>query len=746
MYKYILFFDEHGDVSVVGGKNASLMKLTRMGLPVPEGFAIKSNAYQNFIEPHKKKINELLKNTGNVKELEKASKSIMDIIVKSKFPQDIADEVFQAFDQLKKKSNATHVAVRSSGTYEDMQDASFAGQYESFLNVSKRQLMDKVKRCFASLFTARAISYRNDKGFSHDKVLLSVGVQKQIFSKSSGVMFTIEPDSGHGGFIYINGIWGMGDYIVQGKVTPDEFLVFKKKTTIIEKKLGDKKIMETRSRLGVRRRGVPSAMKRRYSLSDDDITNLAKYGMMIEEHYKVFMDIEWAKDERGLYIIQARPETIHIKERKAYDEYKLLEKSKVILKGIGVGRKISSGNASIIKDPKDIRKLKKGDILVTSVTDPDWEPVMKMSSGIVTERGGRTAHAAIISRELGIPCVVGAEGAMKKLKNKTITIDCSSGEGIVWERKLKYRIYNRKIVTKKTKTKIYVNIANPDMALDVSQMPVDGVGLAREEFIINEYIGEHPMHMIASGRQSEYTERLSYGIGKIAASFYPKPVVVRFSDFKTNEYANLKGGQAYEPKEENPMIGWRGVSRYVNEGFEPAFRLECRAIKNVIEKMGMDNIKLMLPFVRTVDDVKSCSSIIKTEGLSKNDLWIMIEVPSTAFNIEAFCKSGIDGVSLGTNDLTQLILGTDRDSELLERYFNEEDPAVLAAIRHIIKNCKKHKISISCCGQAPSDKPGFAKFLVNCGIDSISVNPDSIITARENVKKFERSRHEYKSG
>jgi pyruvate,water dikinase len=737
--KYIIFFKHlrKKDVSLVGGKTSSLGELVSIGMPVPDGFAVTADAYRYFIKKNKldKKIRQIIKsaNLKKIDELKKAGTGVRSLIRNSAFPKDLEKKIISAFEKLGSK----YVAVRSSATAEDLPDASFAGQQESFLNISEKYLLKRVRDCFASLFTDRAISYREDKGFDHFKVYLSVAVQKQIFSQSSGVMFTIDPDSGHPNFIVINSSYGLGDYIVQGKVTPDEFWIFKEKCRIVDKKLGKKHIMEVRSPTGVKGKKVPKSMQNKFSISNKEAEQLARYASVIEKHYKVTMDIEWAKQGNKLYILQARPETVHaIKNKNIYQEFGLKQKSKVIAEGLAVGRKIASGNVNIIHDVKDIHKFKEGQVLVTKRTDPDWEPIMKIAAGIITEEGGRTSHAAIVSRELGVPCIVGVPNAIKRLKNnQPVTIDCTEETGNIWKGSLKFSVTERSIAKlPKTKTKILVNVGMPEEASSVSLMPVDGVGLAREEFIITA-IGEHPLAMIKQGRGKEFIEKLAYGIAKIAASFYPRSVIVRTSDFKTNEYRSLKGGKDYEPEEDNPMIGWRGASRYISGSYAPAFRLECKAFK-IVTEMGLTNVKMMIPFCRTIEEAKAVLKIVKEEKV-RCSIGVMAEIPSNVILADQFSKL-FDFFSIGSNDLTQMVLGLDRDNDMLAREFNERNLAVKRMVSDLIKTAHKNKTPVGICGQAPSDYPEFTKFLVDCGIDSISINPDVAVQTKLLVAKLEK--------
>lgn len=738
--KHILFFDQirRKHVPIVGGKTASLGELMSIKMPVPGGFAVTASAYRHFIKYNKldSRIEKILKFTDvkKIGKLKKAGNEIRTLIKNAEFQPKLEKQILQAFDKLGEK----YVAVRSSATAEDLPSASFAGQQESFLNVDKRNLLEKIKDCFASLFTDRAISYREDKGFNHFRVLLSVAVQKQIFSKASGVMFTIEPDSGHKNFIMINAGFGLGDYIVQGKITPDEFWVFKENCRLVGKKIGTKEFMEIRSIFGVKKKRLSKTMQDRFSISDSEAETLAELGKKIEKHYRTPMDIEWAKDEHGIHILQARSETVHsTKKTNEYTEYRLKEKSKILAKGLAIGRKISSGKVCIIKNVKNISKFRQGQILVTAKTDPDWEPIMKIAAGIVTEEGSRTAHAAIVSRELGIPAIVGVKNATKIFKrNQLITLDCTQETGLIWKGALKFAETKHNIKKMpRTRTRIYVNIGEPEQAIDASLLPVDGVGLAREEFILGSHIGIHPLELIRKGRQKEFINKLASGIGKIAASFYPRAVIVRTSDFKTNEYRNLKGGRQFEPEEDNPMLGWRGASRYITD-YEPAFRLECKALKKVIGEFGLKNIKVMIPFCRTIEEAKNVLKIIKDEKL-KAEIGVMAEVPSNILLAEEFAKL-FKFFSIGSNDLTQLTLGIDRDNETLAKEFDERNEAVKKLIEHLIKTTHKHRRSVGICGDAPSTFPEFTKFLIKNRIDSVSVTPDVAVSTRLLIAKYEK--------
>jgi len=757
MSKFILWFENitKDDTALVGGKNANLGEMiSKTKIPVPEGFAITAEAYRYYIE--QAGLNTLITqnltglNSKNLKDLAERCRKIRDAISHGQMPKELEEEIIRNYRLLEKKtgSNKLFVAVRSSATAEDLPGASFAGEQDTYLNISgEGQLIKFVKKCMASLFTDRATSYRVDKGFDHNKIALSVAIQKMVRSDlaCSGVMFTLDPDSGFKNVVYINGSYGLGEYIVQGTVNPDEFYVFKQTRAIIEKKVGSKLVKLVRGKSGNLEERVSLQDRKRLVLADKQVSQLAEYGITLENHYKMAMDIEWALDgENGkLYIVQARPETIfNMKKTATLEKYELTEKGRQIVSGQAVGRKIGQGTSNVILSVKQIGGFKKGEVLVTEMTDPDWEPIMKIASGIVTNKGGRTCHAAIVSRELGIPCVIGTQDATDIIKKgQKITVDCTEEDGRVFDGLLKFKV--KKIEIDKlptTKTKILVNLGEPEMAFDIAQLPVDGVGLAREEFIINSYIGEHPLAMIAQGRGGEYIEKLAMGIAKIGAAFYPRPVIVRWSDFKTNEYANLKGGKIYEPHEGNPMIGWRGCSRYVDPKFEPAFRLECKAIKKVRDDMGLTNVKVMLPFCRTVGEGLKVQKIMESEGLKRGknglEVYVMAEIPSNIILAEEFCKH-FDGFSIGSNDLTQLTLGSDRDNEVLSKNYDERDPAVKHLIAQLIETAKKHGRKVGICGQAPSDYPEYAEFLIKCGIDSISLNPDVAIETRLNVAKIE---------
>jgi len=793
--EFILWFNEvrNEDVGFVGGKNASLGEmyalLTPKGIKIPNGFAITAHAYHYLLENAniKSKMKQILEglNTHNLKDLGKRGAKVRKLILSSQFPADLQSAIVEAYRKLCKQYNAnTDVAVRSSATAEDLPDASFAGQQETYLNIrGEKQLLEACKKCFASLFTNRAISYRVDKKFDHFSIGLSIGVQKMVRSDlaCSGIMFTLDTDSGFKDVVYINASYGLGENIVQGAVNPDQYYVFKPTlkqnfSPIISKKLGEKAIRmiyTSNKKMPTKNIPVPEKERKQFALTDKEILTLAKWGMIVEDHYSQKaghwkpMDLEWAKDgaSNQLFIVQARPETIHSqKDRNKMQKYILKQTGKIIVQGNAVGEKIGQGKATIIKDVHDIAKFKKNDVLITDMTDPDWEPIMKIASAIVTNRGGRACHAAIISRELGIPCIVGTNDATAKIKqNQEVTIDCSSGEvGVVYAGKLPFIIDEINLAEiPKTKTKIMLNVADPEQAFVDSFLPNQGVGLAREEFIVNSYIKIHPRALLefekvkdkktrklieelTSGYKNKsqfYIEKLASGIAMIAAAFYPKDVILRFSDFKTNEYANLIGGTYFEPKEDNPMLGWRGAARYYDENFQPSFALECIAIKQVREKFGLTNVKVMIPMCRTIEEGKKVLAIMKQNGLEqgKNNLqvYVMCEIPANILLADQFLDL-FDGFSIGSNDLTQLTLGVDRDSQFVSHVFEERNPAVKKLITEAIRVAKAKNKHIGICGQAPSDKPDFAEFLVEEGIEAISLNPDTVIKTTLIIAKKEK--------
>ncbi|MFA5184550.1 MAG: phosphoenolpyruvate synthase [Patescibacteria group bacterium] len=786
--KFVRVFKELSikNVPQVGGKNASLgemfVRLSKKGIKIPNGFATTAEAYDHFLMSTglKDKIKTILKglDTKNVRDLMRRGAAIRKLIIATEMPKDFQLAILQAYRELSREYKVKNldVAVRSSATAEDLPDASFAGQQETYLNVrGEKDLLLAVRKCIASLFTDRAISYRVDKKFDHFSIALSVGIQKMIRADlgASGVMFTIDTESGFKNTVLINSIFGLGENIVQGHVTPDEFYVFKPTGAIISRSLGKKNIKmiyNLRGNNPVKNVPIAPAEQLKPSLSDRQVRQLAKWGMMIEEHYGRPMDIEFAVDGRNqeMYIIQARPETVQSqKDWHVIETYKLAKKGRVLVAGQSVGNRIGAGTVNRIMEIKDINNFKAGQVLVTDMTDPDWEPIMKIASAIVTDKGGRTCHAAIVSRELGIPCVVGTEKASARIKSgQAVTVDCASGEeGFVYEGKLPFKI--EKVSIKdliKPKTKIMMNIAEPDLAFSHSFIPNDGVGLARLEFIINNYIKIHPLALVNfrklkdqavknkiaaltigyKNKSQYFVDRLAQGVAMIAAAYYPKDVVVRLSDFKTNEYANLIGGQAYEPVESNPMIGFRGASRYYSSQFLPAFKLECQAIKKVRETMGLKNLKVMVPFCRTVEEGRRVQEVMAANGLKRGqdglEIYVMAEIPSNIILADQFCRI-FDGFSIGSNDLTQLTLGIDRDSGgTLEvaGVSNEKNEAVKALISQLIKVAKKHRRKVGICGQGPSDFPDFAEFLVEEGIDSISLNPDTVIATTLAIAKKEK--------
>lgn len=776
--QFILWFDQlnNKDVNLVGGKNASLgemyQKLTKKGVKIPNGFAVTAYAYQYFLKQAgiDKKIKQIFKNldTKNLAQLARKGEKVRQTIMSAEIPKEIEDEIIMAYEKLSRfyKVGNLDVAVRSSATAEDLPTASFAGQQESFLNIrGEHSLLNSVQKCIASLFTDRAISYRVDKGFDHFKVYLSVSIQKMVRSdkSSAGVSFTLDTETGFSDVVLINSSYGLGESVVKGKVNPDAFFVFKPTLKkgfypIISKRIGskDEKVVYNPG-TGIPTKDVDVSVEDqvKQSLSDKDIIKIAEWSVLIEDHYKKPMDIEWAKDgnDKQLYIVQARPETVHSqREKDQLLEYKLEKTGKIITTGISIGSKIGVGKANVIKDASEIQKFKPNQVLVTEMTDPDWEPVMKMASAIVTNSGGRTCHAAIVSRELGIPCIVGTKNATTKIKqNKPVTISCAEGEdGFIYEGILPFKIKRTNIKNlKRPKAKIMMNIGLPDKAFASSFIPNDGVGLARVEFIINDEVKIHPLALINYSKLKKdikdqineittgykdkkqfFIDKLAFGIGTIAAAFYPKDVIVRLSDFKTNEYANLIGGEQFEPQEANPMLGWRGASRYYDPKFRPAFDLECKALKKVRDKMGLKNVKIMVPFCRTVEEGKKVIAIMKKNGLNREknglEIYVMCEIPSNVISADQFAKI-FDGFSIGSNDLTQLALGVDRDSALVSHVYDERNQAVKDLIKQVIQTAHKYKRKVGICGQAPSDFEDFAVFLDKNKIDSISLIPDTVL-------------------
>lgn len=785
MNRYILWFKDirKTDTTKVGGKNANLgemySQLLPKGVNIPNGFAITAETYWAFLRANEidKKLQQIFKDLDakNIKKLRAAGKAVRAIILRADFPKDIELAIAKAYQGLEKEYGLNcDVAVRSSATAEDLATASFAGQQETYLNVrGVEQLLYSVKKCIASLFTDRAIAYREEKGFDHMKIALSVGVQKMVRSDlaSSGVMFTLDTETGFRNVVLINSIWGLGEMIVKGRITPDEFYVFKPALakgyrSIIKKGLGRKtKKLVYGKKAGLKEVRVPYNKQLVFSLSDKEILQLAKWGLIIENHYGIAQDIEWAKDGKTgkLFIVQARPETVQTTKNKlVHEEYILKTSKRPILKGIAVGNKIGQGKAKIITSLAQADQFQKGEVLITRMTDPDWVPLMRLAAAIVTDEGGKTAHAAIVSRELGIPAIVGTKNATKKLTSgQMLTVDCTQGlEGRVYAGKIKYKIrrYNLKSIPK-LKTKIMVNIGAPEIAFQTSFLPNDGVGLARIEFILAEKIKIHPLALyhypriknkklrnkieaLAFGykdKKQYLIKELAEGIAQIASAFWPKEVIVRFSDFKTNEYRGLIGGELFEGEEDNPMLGFRGAARYVDRDFQPAFRLECEAIKRVREEFGLKNISVMVPFCRTPEEGRKVLKLMEKFGLNRQPsfakasegdvnlkVYVMCEIPSNVVMAEQFLDI-FDGMSIGSNDLTQLVLGIDRDNAKIAGIADERNTAVKQMISRVIRACKARKKYVGICGQAPSDFPEFARFLQKEGIDSISLNPDAVI-------------------
>lgn len=793
--KFILRFDEIGieDVPYVGGKNASLGEMYRnlvpKGVNIPNGFAITAYAYRYLLKETwaDKKIKEILSDldTSDMDNLAQRGSRVRSLIKSLEFPEDLTKAIIESYKKMEKIYwKNVDVAVRSSATAEDLPDASFAGQQDTYLNIfGYESIIDACKRCFASLFTNRAISYRQDKHFDHFSIALSITVQKMVRSDlaCSGVMFSIDTESGFKDAVLLTGSYGLGENVVQWAVNPDEWYIFKPslrkgKKAILSKKVGEKAIKMIYSNSGVaptKNISVPEADRKKLTLTDDEVINLAKQVVIIEDHYSKKkwkfcpMDTEWAKDGKTgeLFIVQARPETVHSNtDMSVLKTYELEKKGEVIVQWRSVGEKIGSGKANVIKDVSLISEFKKGEVLVTDMTDPDWEPIMKIASAIVTNRWGRTCHAAIISRELGIPCVVGTNNGTELIPQwKDITVDCSGGSaGIVYKGKLPFKVNEINIAKlPETKTHITMNVGSPEQAFEESFIPNDGVGLAREEFIINSYIKVHPLALLRFNELKDanvkkqiadltvgYKDKADYFIDKlaewvatIAAAFYPKRVILRLSDFKSNEYANLIWGAQFEPKEDNPMIGWRWASRYYSENYKEAFGLECKAVLKVREEMGLDNLDVMIPFPRTVDEAKKVIKTMASFGLKQGKhglkvMW-MCEIPSNVILAEEFLEV-FDGFSIGSNDLTQLILWVDRDSELVSDIYDENNEAIKKMIKKVIEVANKKKKYIWICGQAPSDYPEFAKFLVECGIESMSLNPDTMIKTRLAVAEIEK--------
>jgi len=781
---YVIWFNKLRitDVDKVGGKNASLgemiSQLSSTGVRVPDGFATTAEAYRNFLSQNTDKnslavrIEKILATLDieDVTALASTGTQIRNWIMETPLPLKLNKEITAAYERLLLEAGTTDIslAVRSSATAEDLADASFAGQQETFLNIhGLDNLLEAVKHVFASLYNDRAISYRIHKGFIHSEVALSAGIQRMIRSDigSSGVMFTLDTESGFDKVVFITASYGLGEMIVQGGVNPDEFYVYKPtlmqgRPAILRRNLGSKNVKMQFSSLNtvnhsVETLEVAEAERKRFSISDKDVEELARHALVIERHYKKPMDIEWGKDgtDGKLYILQARPETVQSSATSGtLRRYRLKTKSEVLVSGNAIGQKIGSGPVRLIRNISEMSRVQKGDVLVTDMTDPDWEPVMKRASAIVTNRGGRTCHAAIIARELGIPAVVGCGNATDLLsEDQIVTVSCSEGAtGSIYNGALEVEVIDLALETMpKPPVKITMNLGNPELAFDLQRLPNDGVGLARLEFIIARMIRVHPKTVLEYPNIPEdlkrdvenhcagyhdpvnfYVEKLTEGIAMLGAAFFPKPVIVRMSDFKSNEYSKLLGGHIYEPKEENPMLGFRGASRYVSETFRDCFELECRALKKVRNEMGLTNVEIMIPFVRTLTEAKRVVDLLKENGLKRGKnglrLIMMCEIPSNALLANQFLEY-FDGFSIGSNDLTQLTLGLDRDSSIIAKSFDERDPAVKTLLHLAIQACLKNGKYVGICGQGPSDYPEFAKWLVEEGIESLSLNPDTIV-------------------
>lgn len=782
---YVRWLDElsHDDVRLVGGKNASLgemiQSLREEGVSVPGGFATTADAYREFLTANKLEEpvgRELKKLSGKQQSLDRTGQAIRRLLRGGEFPEEITDAIRGAYREMSARYDTDElaVAVRSSATAEDLPEASFAGQQETYLNVTgENDLLDACRKCYASLFTDRAIAYRQEHGFDHLQVALSVGVQKMVRADKagSGVMFSIDTETGFPDVVVIDAAWGLGENVVQGTVTPDEYRVYKpmldheKLTPIIEKSLGDKEktmVYATGENKTTKNVNTPKKQRRRFVLCDDEILQLARWAAVIERHYDKPMDMEWAKDGQSdaLYIVQARPETVQSrKEAKSLKTYSLKESSACLVSGMAIGQAIAAGKVCVLDGPDEIDRFEDQSVLVTEMTDPDWVPIMKRAAAIVTDHGGRTSHAAIVSRELGLAAVVGTGDATETLHDgQEVTISCAEGEeGNVYKGLLEFE--EKEIDLRELdepSVPVMMNMASPGAALRWWRLPAKGIGLARMEFIINNAIKIHPLALarfdeledrearrkierLTRGFEDKteyFVDKLARGVGAIAASQYPWPTIVRMSDFKTNEYAQLIGGAPFEPKEENPMLGFRGASRYYGEGYRDGFALECRAIKRAREQIGLDNIVVMIPFVRSPEEADRVHEVLEENGLKRGEngleVYMMCEVPSNVFLAEQFAER-YDGFSIGSNDLTQLIMGVDRDSEQLKALFDERNEAVKTAIRVVIERAHQHGCKVGICGQAPSDFPEFAEFLVDCGIDSLSLNPDSVINVIEHL-------------
>jgi pyruvate,water dikinase len=786
------------DLPLVGGKNASIGEMVRelssKGIQVPDGFAITADAYHHFIQEAglDRVIHEILSglDTRDMANLSHRGQAVRHAILNATIPGDLEESIIEAYRDLNHGTYPADVAVRSSATLEDLPDASFAGQQETYLNVrGNRALLNACKHCYASLFTDRAISYRVDKGFDHFQIALSIGVQRMVRSDlaCSGVIFTIDTESGFRDAVLISASYGLGENIVKGTVIPDDYCVFKptlKKghRPILSKRVGSKEfklVYDDGGEKMVKNVPVPTAERVKFALTDDEVLRLARWACIIEDHYSAKhghpmpMDLEWAKDGKTgeFFIVQARPETVEsLKDPDVIETHLLKTRGKILASGRSIGAKIACGRVRIISSPEHMNLFQDGEILVTEKTDPDWQPIMKKAAAIITRRGGRTCHAAIVSRELGIPAVVGIEQQAFALKDgQIVTVSCAEGdEGFIYEGELPFEVQRTNVRNlARPLTEVMMNLANPENAFALSRIPNDGVGLARMEFIISNHIKIHPLALLNyenladpaakaeiakltanyDDKPAFFVDQLAQGAGMIAAAFYPKDVILRLSDFKTNEYANLIGGKAYEPDEENPMLGFRGASRYYHPLYQDGFALECQAVKKIRDEMGLNNLKLMIPFCRTIEEGLRVLEEMAKHGLKRGEngleLYVMCEIPSNVILADEFCDI-FDGFSIGSNDLTQLILGVDRDSEIVAPIFDERNPAVKSMIAQAISTCRARGRKIGICGQAPSDYPEFAKFLVEQGIDSISLNPDTVLSTTlvivETEQKMEQER------
>jgi pyruvate,water dikinase len=764
----MLWFDEirKEDVPLVGGKSASLGEMTsKTKVPIPYGFALTAEAYRLLLRRNglDRKIADVLKSLrdpNDTETLQKVGAEIRKMINSAQVPKELEKVIVDAYHELsaREKVKNPFVAIRSSATAEDLPDASFAGQQETYLNISgASQVVEKVRECYASLFTDRAIFYRVQKGFDHLSIALSAIVQMMCYSESAGVIFTIDPTNGDDSVVMIEANYGLGEYVVQGRVTPDDYYVDKKTLKVVRRNIPTKTVMLVQKpEGGTEDKPVPDALKDRQVITDDQVTELAKYALTIEEHYGRAMDIEWGLDKQTnkLLILQARPETVwSLKKAPTEQKAAFVTERKILVKGLPASPGIVAGKVHVIPSVEHLRDFQAGEILVTEMTAPDWVPAMKKAKAIIADSGGMTCHAAIVSRELGIPCIVGSKNGTQLLKSgMDVTVDAKRGvvyEGVVEEalapppQQVAFSAQSSFSEAPVTGTKILVNLGEPELAEKVAQLPADGVGLLRMEFIVNDHIRKHPMWLIETKHPEEFVDKLAEGLATFCRAFYPRPVVLRFSDFKTNEYAKLEGGEKYESaiKEANPLLGFRGASRYTDPKYEPAFKLEIAAVKKVRNEMGLKNLWCMIPFNRTVDEFVKVRELIQREGLKQDEdfkLWIMAEIPSNVILADEFCKAGVDGFSIGSNDLTMLILGADRDNEILAPLFDERNLAVKRSIKSLIETAHEYGRTVSICGQAPSVYPEFTRFLDESGIDSISVNPDVVVQTRKLVAQVEQ--------